>query len=477
MNREIPSPDERETDLICLGEPMVEFNAQPDGGYLKGFGGDVSNVAIAAARQGARSAIVTRLGADAFGDDLTALWTQEGVDFSAVARDPDSPTAVYFVQHGANGHSFQYRRAGSAASRMRPETMPLDRIGKARALHFSGISQAISASAEAACAAALVEARRAGVVVSYDPNLRLNLWPLERAKSVIHETMRGVDIALPGLDDARMLTGLDNAEEIVSFYHALGPGIVALTLGSNGALVSRHNEGAFLIPAPESKLVDASGAGDCFDGAFLARHLAGDDLASAGTYAVAAAGLSVEGYGAIAPIPTGDRVCALLRKEKLTPKLIKLEGWPHVQSEEMTDRAASRRSHQSEPLTIALIAHDKLKPSLAAWVAQNKSVLRAHHFIGTGTTAGVVREAAPELSVTAVKSGPLGGDQQIGGMIANKEIGALIFFPDPLTAMPHDVDVKALLRIALLTDTPCAFNRTTADILVNSGFFHSNHVD
>ncbi|MEL6794064.1 MAG: PfkB family carbohydrate kinase, partial [Pseudomonadota bacterium] len=132
-------------DLICLGEPMVEFNAQPDGRWLYGFGGDVSNVAVAAARQGAKVGMATRIGADSFGDDLLDLWRTEGVDVAAVTRDEDAPTGVYFVRHGPEGHLFEYRRAGSAASRMSAETAPRDAIAAARCLHYSGISQAISA--------------------------------------------------------------------------------------------------------------------------------------------------------------------------------------------------------------------------------------------------------------------------------------------------------------------------------------------
>jgi methylglyoxal synthase len=122
-------------------------------------------------------------------------------------------------------------------------------------------------------------------------------------------------------------------------------------------------------------------------------------------------------------------------------------------------------------LTVALIAHDAKKPALADWVTRHKAALAGHQVVCTATTGGVVRAACPDLSVRLVKSGPLGGDQQIGALIAEGEIGALIFFPDPLTPMPHDVDVKALLRLALLYDVPCAFNLRTADLLVASGVF------
>lgn len=119
-------------------------------------------------------------------------------------------------------------------------------------------------------------------------------------------------------------------------------------------------------------------------------------------------------------------------------------------------------------LTLALIAHDQKKPALAAWVQRHKTELVPHRIVCTATTGKVVQEACPDLRIEIVKSGPLGGDQQIGSMIASEKIDALIFFPDPLTPMPHDVDVKALLRLALVYDIPCAFNARTADLLVRS---------
>jgi methylglyoxal synthase len=122
------------------------------------------------------------------------------------------------------------------------------------------------------------------------------------------------------------------------------------------------------------------------------------------------------------------------------------------------------------PLDIALIAHDKKKAALADWVEQHAQALAAHRLICTASTGGILKQRCPGIDIATVKSGPLGGDQQIGARIAEGKIDALIFFPDPLTAMPHDVDVKALLRLALVYDVPCALNARTAGLLVDSGF-------
>lgn len=116
---------------------------------------------------------------------------------------------------------------------------------------------------------------------------------------------------------------------------------------------------------------------------------------------------------------------------------------------------------------IALIAHDNMKPTIVEWCRENKEMLSQHFLCGTGTTAQKIGEAT-HLPVKAYLSGPLGGDQQIGAKVANGEIDIIIFFSDPLTAMPHDPDVKALLRIAQVYDIPIANNKATADCIIKS---------
>ena len=116
---------------------------------------------------------------------------------------------------------------------------------------------------------------------------------------------------------------------------------------------------------------------------------------------------------------------------------------------------------------IALLAHDKKKDDLLDWVKENKGILSKHFLCGTGTTAKVISEGV-ELPVRAFKSGPLGGDQQIGARIVEGNIDMMVFFWDPLEGQPHDPDVKALLRIAVLYDIPVANNRATADFILSS---------
>ena len=120
---------------------------------------------------------------------------------------------------------------------------------------------------------------------------------------------------------------------------------------------------------------------------------------------------------------------------------------------------------------IALIAHDNEKKALIEWCRKNKEVLSGHFLCGTGTTARMISDRTG-LPVFGYHSGPLGGDQQVGAQIVEGKIDMVIFFSDPLTAQPHDPDVKALLRIAQVYDIPIANNRATADFLISSPYMN-----
>jgi 2-dehydro-3-deoxygluconokinase len=300
-------------DIVSIGEPLFELNqGRGETVFRPGHGGDTSNMAIAAARQGASVGYVTAVGADQFGESFLSLWKAEGVDVSGVKKSPVAHTGLYFVTHGPDGHVFSYMRAGSAASRITPDDMPAETIRSAKVVHASGISQAISSSAADAVFAAFRIAREAKVTVSYDTNLRPRLWPLDRARAVIHAAAGLADILKTSIEDARQLAAVDDVDKIADFYLALGPGIVTLTLGEGGALIATRTKRERIAAHP-AKLIDATGAGDMFAGAFLAECLRTGDPFAAGRYANVAAALSTEGYGAVAPMPKRAVVEAAMR--------------------------------------------------------------------------------------------------------------------------------------------------------------------
>ncbi len=301
-------------DVLSLGEAMVELSARERvplrdaGTFDLGWGGDTSNVAVAVRRLGRSSGYVTKVGDDEFGANLLSLWRREGVDVSHVAVDPDRPTGLYLLSRPETGpHNFTYYRFGSAASAMRPADLPTEALRTARIVHTSGITQAIGTGPCDVAFAALRTAREAGVTTSYDPNFRPALWSLDRARAVTMAALAMTDIALPSLEDARALTGLEDAGAIADQLLSHGPRIVALKMGESGAFVA-DSERQTLVPPYAVATVDAAGAGDTFDAAFLTAWLDGRELPECAEFANAAAALTTTGVGCVSPIPAREAV-------------------------------------------------------------------------------------------------------------------------------------------------------------------------
>ncbi len=281
--------------IVALGEPLYELNQQPDGRFLGGFGGDTSNVVIAAARLGAKTAYVSGVGGDMFGEALLNLWRQEGVDASAVSVDANAPTGLYFVTHSDKGHAFTYRRAGSAASLMTPADVPTQMIASAKFLHVSGISLAV-------CGAAVEHAVTKANAVSFDTNYRPKLWPADIAWPAIRKLAASATILKTSAEDSAALFGETDPKTIARRFLELGAKTVLVTLGEKGVHVASPGISE-TIPGCRVAAIDATGAGDAFTGAFLAELTRGAELLAATRFANAAAALSTLGYGAIAPLP------------------------------------------------------------------------------------------------------------------------------------------------------------------------------
>lgn len=298
-------------DILTLGEALIEFMRQPDDGnrvlYEQGFGGDTSNTAIAAARQGASVGYLSAVGDDLFGQALRDLWRREAVSDAHVLTRLGDPTGAYFVQPHASGRNFSYARRGSAASLYGPTDLPETTIAQAKVLHSSGLSQAISPTMRAAVRRAAEIARAGGTLVSFDTNLRLNLWSLEEAKAAAADILPLADIVFPSDDEAEKLTSLTDPDAILDHYLAFGARIVALKRGARGVMIATP-EARHSIPPDAATPVDSTGAGDSFAGAFIAYYIESGDVVQAGQLAAKVAAGTVSGLGAIAPIPRRDQV-------------------------------------------------------------------------------------------------------------------------------------------------------------------------
>jgi 2-dehydro-3-deoxygluconokinase len=301
-------------DVVSLGEPLYEFSQIPgaDRRYLQGFGGDTMNCAIAAARQGAKVAYLTRLGNDDFGRDFLALWQAEKLDVSGVEIDNAAHTGVYFISHDPSGHRFSYLRKDSAAARMRPAFLSKALLQSTRFFHTSGITQAISASACQSALRAMELARKNGAQVVYDANIRPRLWSQRQARAAVAEALALTDLFLISEEDAKVICGKVSPQPVLDWCHRRGPRTVVLKQGARGAIASEAGR-CWPVAVYEVQAVDATAAGDCFAGAAMARLAAGDDIGSALDYASAAAALTCTRLGAVAALPHADAVRALMK--------------------------------------------------------------------------------------------------------------------------------------------------------------------
>ncbi len=302
-------------DIIAIGEPLLEFSAighealDSAGQFASGFGGDTSNFLVAAARSGARTGYLTRIGTDPFGDAFVRLWQSEGIDTTHVIRAGGERTGVYFISRDPARSVFTYYRADSAASRLAPADVPEPAVAAARALHVSGITQAISLTACDAAFHAMTVARAADTLVSYDPNYRPQLWPLERARAVVTRSVELCDVAFPNVEEGRLLTGATDPRAVVDWFAARGPSTVVLKMGADGALLWHEGTLTEIKPHPVTPL-DSTGAGDAFDGAFMANLVSGATPAEAAHYAAIAGALTTQGHGAVGPVPTRATILA-----------------------------------------------------------------------------------------------------------------------------------------------------------------------
>ena len=300
-------------DIIALGEWL--FSEEPiarAGSFQKAYGGDTLNTLVAAARLGASTGYITHVGDDPFAPFLLESWRAEGIDTSH-ARRVEGFNGLYFISLLAGGErEFTYYRRGSAASTMTPTDLDPVYIGGARVLHASGISQAISPSCRDTVLAAARLAREQGVLVSYDPNLRRKLWPsLGEARAAALEVLPFADVVLPSApEEMTDLLEVSSAEEGVERLWAAGVGMVAVKLGEKGCLLGYDGRLIAIPPFVPEAVVDATGAGDAFDGAFLHGLVSGLSPEEAARLAVVCAGLSLRSRGAIGGLPYHEEAYA-----------------------------------------------------------------------------------------------------------------------------------------------------------------------
>lgn len=317
-NFSLSHQDGPQVEVVTFGESMALLIAEGGKGleYARNlepsFGGAESNVAIGLARLGHASGWCGRLGNDPFGHRVIKAIRGEGVDVSRAELTDEAPTGLMIRENVAGKSSVYYYRKLSAASRMRPEHLDESYIAGAKILHVTGITPALGPSCTETIAAAMDMAKRNGVKVSFDPNLRLKLWSVEEARKTLLPLAMKADYFLPGLDELKLLYETESMDAILAKLDEL-PGVSVIKGGEDQTYL--YNEGR-LTSVPYFKaerVIDTVGAGDGFCAGFLSGLLRGYSLEEAVRLGNLIGSQVIQAVGDWEGLPTAAEIDRLLQ--------------------------------------------------------------------------------------------------------------------------------------------------------------------
>jgi 2-dehydro-3-deoxygluconokinase len=295
--------------LGAVGEGLFEIGVDEggDGPLRRGYGGDVANVCVMAARAGTIARLGARVGDDAVGRALLMFWRKAGIDVDHIRIADDAPTGIYVNERMHDGsHRFDYHRRGSAGSGLTADDLADSFFDGLGVLHTSGISVAVVPGTAEAC---VERARRFGAAISFAVNHRPTLGGDPDA---LLAAARSADVVFVSVDEAQALLGTFSPDDVPA---ALGSSAseVVVTAGADGALLS-HDGAATAVAAPAVEAIDAAGAGDALAGAYLAARLQDLTPAEALRRGVAAAALSCRSFGCALSYPSAAEVEAAAAK-------------------------------------------------------------------------------------------------------------------------------------------------------------------
>lgn len=265
--------------------------------------GAESNTAIGLAKLGHTAGWISALGNDGLGDYVLSAVRAEGVDVSEVKIDEKHRTGMMVKQPSQTETAVYYYRDNSAASHYSSEDIPYDYVMSARIVHLTGITPILSDSCLDASLKLMEFARSKGKLISFDPNVRRKLWGTRDFSELIRKMLFSSDIALIGLDEAKLLLGTDNPETIIKVLREKGVRYIAIKDGSRGAICADANKCVHILPE-KCKPIDPVGAGDGFNAAFIAGILEGRGIEFAGKMGAIAGAMATETLGDIEGYPS-----------------------------------------------------------------------------------------------------------------------------------------------------------------------------
>lgn len=305
--------------LYTIGEALIDFTPCGEGRYARNAGGAPANVAVCAAKLGANSAIVSKLGEDMFGDYLINTLKGEGVDVGYISRTRAANTALAFVTLTEGERSFTFYRNPSADMLLFESDVEDVPFEKGDILHFGSVDL-VDYPVRKAHTRAIQRARMAGATISFDPNLRFNLWRSgEELLSSVNAFLPNADVLKLSEDELFAIAGTADEEQAVKFMFRGEVKLIFVTRGGRGATVYTAGGKTYSVPAEKVSCVDSTGAGDCFTGTILFQLLrdgvvrgklgeCADELEIYLRTANRAAGLCVSRFGAIPAMPSYDEL-------------------------------------------------------------------------------------------------------------------------------------------------------------------------
>ncbi len=312
--------------VACLGEILIDFIAEEIGSlvsvstFQKCPGGAPANVAVGIARLGVSCGFIGKVAADLFGDYLISELAKNGVDTGGITRTHDASTALAFVTRSGKGErDFAFYRDSCADLLLTEDDLPLNWLKHIRFFHFGGVSLTQEPSRTATFRAVEL-AQKSSSTVSFDPNLRLELWQndLEKCRKILGQILPKVDIFLPSEEELTILSNNQEIEDALAQTHDLGPSIICLKRGALGSLISvKTNSGEYsrFSQSPfRVRVVDSTGAGDGFNAGLIAGLANGLRLPEAVRYGTAVASRVITKKGAMTALPTKRELLYFLKK-------------------------------------------------------------------------------------------------------------------------------------------------------------------
>ncbi|MFC0524684.1 sugar kinase [Pontibacillus salicampi] len=315
-------------DVITIGDAMITFDPSQRGPmrYASSFerkaGGAEFNFAIGCSRLGLATGWISRLGNDEFGRYIYNFARGEGIDVQDVHLVDGYPTSVNFkeVMEDGTGRTFYYR-ANSPMSTLTEDSITEECLQTAKVLHITGVFTAINPSKHVDIVKHAIQlAKRHGCLVSLDPNIRLKLWSQEEARAVLTSFLPDVDVLMTGLDEAELLFGTNEPDEIFNHCKQYGIQTLALKLGENGAVGYQNGRKVIAEAVPPQKVVDTVGAGDGFDAGFIYGLLQGWQLERTLRFANTIGSKVVSVYGDNEGLPYIDEVLTALGEKQVVER-------------------------------------------------------------------------------------------------------------------------------------------------------------